>query len=151
MDYEENYVRETEKIFTPHHRILVCALTRKYNKVWKKEKGKVFQAIKDTDGKVIKNYFKMVDTLYRFEVNEHGENDMFRMNDDPTGSQVFKCNRSLRKLIQNNPSRRFFLAYVISGAGQIMDGGQVLLLNELDKSAGWYKVFPVEKQMRNLA
>ena len=72
---------DLEKEFVPHRKIAVCASVVKYDKVFRKKHGKVFQAKDNIDPMVKANYDKMVDVLKRFGVCDYGENDMFKKED----------------------------------------------------------------------
>ena len=54
----------------------------------------------------------------------------------------------LRKDCKTTPNELVFIICLFASHGMIRDGRQVILVNEFDKSAGFYKLLGVEENIR---
>ena len=76
--------------------------------------------------------------------------------DDPTKAQIektFKEQISVR-LSQGkraNPPENYLVIMLFACHGVLHEGNQSIVLNEYDKSKGFYKLLPVEKKLRTWA
>ena len=57
----------------------------------------------------------------------------------------------LNRLFKRNPHETVFALFCYSSHGMIMDGRQVILINEHSKVKGFYKLFGAEQNMRTAA
>ena len=55
------------------------------------------------------------------------------------------------KRLKASPDKKFLLIYALAGHGMQMDGRQVVLINTYDKKTGFYRIWGIETDIRNLA
>ena len=57
----------------------------------------------------------------------------------------------IKELCRKNPDENYVVIHLYAGHGMIMQGRQVVLMNEFNKSSGFYKVLGVEADVREIA
>ena len=57
----------------------------------------------------------------------------------------------IEKRIKSNPQKKYLVIYVIACHGMNSNGQQVIVLNEYEKSSGFYKIFGMESNIRKIA
>ena len=80
-----------------------------------------------------------------FDINKDLENGNMTLND-------FKnAKRELDRLIKKSPQKKHFGLIVVSGHGMIDGKSNCILLNEFDELKTFYKLYPIETQVRRWA
>ena len=69
----------------------------------------------------------------------------------PSMRQDIKTFTMLRKECRMTPNELVFIICLFASHGMIRDGRQVIVINEFDKSAGFYKLCGVEENIRSAA
>ena len=89
--------------------------------------------------------------LYKFEFNS-GENDNFKLVDDPTRKEVINAKNALLTMLRkSDPNSRTFIVYIFACHGINYASKQVILLNEFEKKRGFYAIFNAEENIRTMA
>ena len=91
----------------------------------------------------------IIDIINSF--NRYGLTRVVNMYDDPTFKRVKKGRTELENTLKLNPDESFLVVYAIAGHGMAMDGRQVVLINCIRPSTGWYEVWGIESEIRKLA
>ena len=92
--------------------------------------------------------------LEPFGVTDTGpieDKNMYILNNNATAKKVNKMMGNIKRRMKNNPKRNYLVIYVLAGHGMISGGRQILLLNEYNKSTGFYKLFGIEGEIRDIA
>ena len=81
----------------------------------------------------------------QFIANKKPEEDSFTIQD------VSKLMLGIRKMLKKKPDSLYFGLLLYAGHGMIRDGVQNFVLNQFDKSLGFYKLMKVELDIRSLS
>ena len=91
-------------------------------------------------------------------IKNFGPEDMFIVNKDLsnkdksiTKKDADALYRYLCNMFEKNPETKHFGLFLYAGHGMIRDGTQYILLNQLDKKAGFYVMHSVELKIRALS
>ena len=83
------------------------------------------------------------------------EKDVYLLDEDPTLEEAHSVMRTIAKRIKDGkketPARNFVIICLFAGHGILMDGFQVLLVNEYNSATMYYKMFTAEKIIRHYA
>ena len=78
-------------------------------------------------------------------------NGLYTIEEDPELKQIMIVLRDIKIRLKNNPDRNFLIIYIMAGHGMQCVGKQVLLLNQFDRSSGFYKKWGAEGDIRSIA
>ena len=70
---------------------------------------------------------------------------------DPSFNECIAMFTDLGRLFKNYPNETVLSLSCFASHGMIQDGRQIILLNQFDKSKGFYKKLGVEEEMRKKA
>lgn len=151
----QNQIKNT--VFDPVFKITVLALQNKYDAVWtRNDKSKKvsqrypsIKEVKDDQAEV----FRSTEFI---GANFYGINDQFIINKDLdnyniTAADMDKMEANLGVVIKQNPDKKHFILFFIGGHGMLKEGASFMLLNEIDNMTQFYRLYPNEDQIRNMA
>ena len=151
----QNQIKNT--VFDPVFKITVLALQNKYDAVWtRNEKTKKvsqrypsIKEVKDDQAEV----FRSTEFI---GANFYGINDQFIINKDLdnyniTAADMDRMEANLVVVIKQNPDKKHFILFFIGGHGMLKEGASFMLLNEIDNMTQFYRLYPNEDQIRNMA
>ena len=157
---ESNTLKEEQEqnSFVPDKIILFLLGQSAYNKchVYREKLNKVVQIqpdVVDKNGDPLcwKDCETIRNVLKQFGFKDDGQLEEYIFNDDATKRTLATAMMSIKKKMMNNPVKKYLVIYVIAGYGCIEDGQQTIALNEYNCITGFYKLFPMEAQIRQLA
>ena len=96
----------------------------------------------------------MREALERYGIKDTGpieDENLYVINDNATFKKTSSIMKNIRQRIANNPDKNYLVVYVLAGHGMIAAGKQVMLLNEFNKSTGFYKFWGIEGEVRGIA
>ena len=70
---------------------------------------------------------------------------------EPSMRQLLGLFTDLNKLFKSMPQETVLAFSCFASHGMILDGRQIILVNEFVSEKGFYKIFGVEENVRNLA
>ena len=100
------------------------------------------------DLNAIKNDRKLFEILAAQHCFERAE---MRTIMEPVMKDCIKLNSDLIRLFKSQPGETVLALSCFASHGMIFEGRQVILLNEFNSAKGFYKIFAVEENIRNLA
>ena len=85
----------------------------------------------------------------------YGPNDCFILNEDLQNRSINSKEATqfilnLFKMLKAAPKKKFFGIMFLAGHGMIHEGSQRILLNQYDNKREFYKLFQIEKEIRNI-
>ena len=112
--------------------------------------------LKDKNGEGLcwKDCETMREVLEEFGVTDTGpieDKNMYIIKDNATIKKTNAVIKSLKVRLKANPKKNFLVIYVLAGHGMIAGGKQIMLLNEYSKNTGFYKLFGIEANIRDIA
>ena len=118
----------------------------KFDQVYKliNESGKQFYA--DLPG-IYNDYLNFMKILNRFEFGPADIEILMNQKFKDMTNMLLKIDR----LLKSNPLETTLVFSCYASHGMIMDGRQVVLVNEFAQKTGFYKVFGAEENLRNIA
>ena len=66
-------------------------------------------------------------------------------------TKVISAVSSIKKRCRESPAENFLIVYVLASHGMIVDGQQVVLLNQFDERTRYYKMWSAERDIREIA
>ena len=83
------------------------------------------------------------------------EENCYDLSNNPTLKQIEAVWQKIRARLKEGknqqPKVNYTIIFLFAGHGMLMEGNQVLVLNEWDKDQGFYRLFQAEKRLRMLA
>ena len=83
------------------------------------------------------------------------EEDTYDLSFDPSLKEVNDTMKEIRLRIHKGrdsvPKINYIIIFLFAGHGLLKEGEQVIVINEYDRSNGFYKLFMAESKLRDLA
>ena len=126
--------------------ILVVYLAKVFNRVWTKHTKKtVKQAIDDLKKcKLDCDKLEAVFALYGFT----NPKNIYRLS-DPDVKQVNAVRNAIPARFKEEPEKKFAVVILVAGHGIQFNGQQSVVINAFDKNSRFYRLWPVENDIRN--
>ena len=77
--------------------------------------------------------------MERYQLND--PENIYNLDSDPTLSQTNKTMRTIMRRLQKNPDKGHLINFLLASHGMQKHGAQIVLINEFDTKARFYKVF----------
>ena len=141
-----------ETYFVPDYRLVVYCAASHYDAVWKRDRhSNVAQALPDLPLSE-HNCTTLRAALEKYDFVDTGPGGVYNLDDDPTKADADEVVFSIRKRLTDNPQKNFIIVYILSGHGiQDSQRKQALVLNEFHDKTRYYKLWPLENNIRPLA
>ena len=57
----------------------------------------------------------------------------------------------IKKRLKKGPNKTYLLIFAVASHGMVLDGAQIVLINEYDPKTGFFKIWAIEYDIRRLA
>ena len=90
--------------------------------------------------------------LMKYDFTDCGPGDIYILDEDPTFDDKTEVIDSIKKRLSQYPNKKFQIVYVVVGHGmQDSQRRQVIPLNEFNERTRYYKMWPIENDIREIA
>ena len=126
--------------------ILVVYSATVFNKVWKKHSRNTVKQALDNLSKCKLDCDKLeaVFALYGFT----NPKNIYRLS-DPDVKQVNAVRNAIPARFKEEPEKKFAVVILVAGHGIQFNGQQSVVINAFDKNSRFYRLWPVENDIRN--
>ena len=153
---------QSANYFAPDEKLVVYFAQATFDQCWKRNPhtNEYAQSMPDLkDPETGESYCwrdceNMRNSLEQYGITDTGpvENkNLYILNENATQTKVLEVMNNIKTRIEAEPNKKFLVVYVISGHGMSANGKQVVLLNEYNEASGFYKIWGVEAEIRELA
>ena len=127
-----------EAYFIPDHKLVFSFATSCFDSTWSLRTGKLEPYYPDlpackADCEVVKRKLKA------FQVTDMGKDEMYNLVEDPSNVETNSAMTNIKIRLRDHPEELYLIFYILAGHGMSSAGRQMLLINEFDKSRGFYK------------